>query len=62
MSWQAESPHRSPAMTTTQTLRTFASSSEARAAGFSTLQWLRAFTFTEHAARITRDAALRDAD
>jgi hypothetical protein len=29
-------------------------SAEARSYGFSTVQWLRAFTFTEHAAREDR--------
>jgi hypothetical protein len=38
-------------------IRDFATSAEARAAGFTTLQWLRAFTFNEHAARIERDRA-----
>jgi hypothetical protein len=38
-------------------VRQFNSSAEARAAGFSTIQWLRAFSFAEHAARIERDHA-----
>jgi hypothetical protein len=38
-------------MANTQILRSFTSSAAARAAGFSTLQWLRAFSFAEHAAR-----------
>lgn len=33
-------------------IRDYKSSAEARANGFSTLEWLRAFTFAEHAARI----------
>lgn len=32
-------------------LRTFNSSAEARAAGYSTLAWYRAFTFEEHVKR-----------
>ena len=43
-------------------IRDFKSSAEARAAGFSTLQWLRAFTFNEHAARIKRDRLLKEAE
>ena len=39
-------------------IRDFAASAEARAAGFTTLQWLRAFTFAEHAARIDQNKAL----
>jgi hypothetical protein len=35
-----------------EVLRTFQSSACARAAGYSTLAWYRAFTFEEHAKRI----------
>ena len=38
-------------------IRAFASSAEARTAGFTTLRWLRAFSFNEHAARIAQDRA-----
>lgn len=33
------------------TIRDCKTSADARANGFSTIQWLRAFTFAEHAAR-----------
>ena len=36
------------------TIRDCKTAEEARANGFSTLQWLRAFTFAEHAARQDR--------
>ena len=41
--------------------RDFASSAEAEANGFTVVQWLRAFTFNEHAARIDIDRALTEA-
>lgn len=47
-------------MAQTETLRSFTSSSQARAAGFSTLSWLRAFTFAEHAARIDASNAITE--
>jgi len=40
--------------------RQFRTAADARAAGLSTLQWLRAFSFAEHAARIERDRAARE--
>lgn len=43
-----------------KTAADFNSSAEARAAGFSTLAWLRAKTFNEHVARIERDRATTD--
>jgi hypothetical protein len=45
-------------MTKQATLRTFKSSSEARAAGFSTIEWLRAHSFKEHAEKIRISQAL----
>ena len=47
-------------MTNTEILRAFTSSAAARAAGFSTLQWLRAFTFAEHAARLDASNAITE--
>ncbi len=42
------------------TLRTFQDSATARAAGFSTIQWLRAFSFNEHAAHIERARVMNE--
>jgi hypothetical protein len=47
-------------MTNTAILRSFASSAQARAAGYSTLEWLRAFSIAEHAARIEVSHAITD--
>jgi hypothetical protein len=44
----------------TAAIRTFNSSVEARAAGFSTIEWLRAFTFNEHCAFIDAERKVRD--
>ena len=41
------------------TIRDCKTSEEARANGFSTLQWLRAFTFAEHSARKDRRQRLQ---
>lgn len=47
-------------MTQIETLRSFTSSAQARAAGFSTLSWLRAFSFAEHTAQIDASNAITE--
>ena len=52
--------HQEREMEMSTNIRSFTSSAQARAAGFSTLQWLRAFTFAEHAARIDQNHTLTE--
>ena len=49
-------------MTLSNALRSFSSAADARAAGYSTIAWLRAFTHAEHQARIAREAEARQRD
>jgi hypothetical protein len=47
-------------MTKTEILRSFQDSATARVAGYSTLEWLRAFSTAEHTARIARSRAITE--
>lgn len=43
-------------------IRTFTCSADARAAGYTTGDWLRAFTYAEHRERIRREIQARKKD
>jgi len=47
-------------MTNNTNIRAFTNSADARAAGFTTLEWLRAFSTQEHIALIQKDSPKRE--